>query len=285
MRRSIRDAIVGLSIVGGIATLTSTMLWLRGFKLSSNSWTVIARFEDASGLAERSPVTYRGILVGSVDKIKVTPSSVKAVLKINNKNLRLSRPVTAKVFTSSLLGGDAQVSLLSRGKPLSLIAPLPISNNCLESNVLCKGQEIKGESLVSISNLTEEIDRMLQQAGNQDKVTSFIESTQQFDLTQKKLEELINQAKLEINRAEPILKNLTEASSHLKNILAPLDNPKTLNDIQETASSTRSIAKRIDNLGSNVGNAMEDQELMDALRKVTIGLGELFNEIYPGRNQ
>jgi phospholipid/cholesterol/gamma-HCH transport system substrate-binding protein len=41
-----------------------------------------ANFNDASGLAERSPVTYRGILVGSVRSIKVTSSAVVAELEI-----------------------------------------------------------------------------------------------------------------------------------------------------------------------------------------------------------
>ena len=71
MRRSVRDAIVGFTVIGGIIGFASTALWLRGVAGSSH-WTVTARFSDAAGLAERSPVTYRGILVGSVRSIEVT---------------------------------------------------------------------------------------------------------------------------------------------------------------------------------------------------------------------
>ena len=110
MRRSVRDAIVGFTVIGGIIGFASTALWLRGVRLGSSHWTLTARFNDAAGLAERSPVTYRGILVGSVRSIAVTPEAVVAELEINKSDLRLPLPVTATVGSASLLGGDAQVA-------------------------------------------------------------------------------------------------------------------------------------------------------------------------------
>ncbi len=282
MRRSVRDAIVGFSLVGGIVAFATTMLWLRGVRLSATAWNITASFKDATGLAERSPVTYRGILVGSVGKIQVTPDAVQATLEIDKGNLRLPKPVVAKVFTSSLLGGDVHVSLISRGsKPSDLKAPMPGATNCYESNILCNGEVITGESLTSISTLTEELERILQKADKQDIVASLVDSTRQFDITQKNLDELIQQVKSEVLRAKPIITNLSLASTHISNILAALDNPKTLNDIQQTASSTRSITNKIDSLGTDMQEIISDEDLMKALRSVTIGLGEFFNELYP----
>ena len=113
MRRSVRDAIVGFTLIGGIIGFSSTALWLRGVRLGSSHWTLTALFNDAAGLAERSPVTYRGILVGSVRSIAVTSEAVVAELEINKADLRLPLPVTATVGSASLLGGSAQVALVS----------------------------------------------------------------------------------------------------------------------------------------------------------------------------
>ncbi len=281
MRRSIRDAIVGLSILGGIAGFAGSSLWLRGIKLGEKNWYVTANFSDASGLAERSPVTFRGILVGSVGKITFSPQAVNATLEIQKSDLRLPKPVFAKVVTSSLLGGDAQVSLISLGKELPLNSPLPQSKTCPQSKVLCNAETIRGESLMSISTLTEELEKIIQQADKEDIVSSVVESSKQFDQTQKNLDDLIIQFKKEIYRAEPIITNLKKASSHINNILAAIDNPDTLEDLQRTASSTRSITKKIDNFGSDFSQILEDKELMYAIRSLTIGLGELFNELYP----
>ena len=129
MRRSVRDAFVGFSLIGGVSLFSGGMIWLRGMQFNANSWSITARFKDASGLAEMTPVTYRGILVGSVKKINFTPSSVETKIEINNKDLILSKPVLAKVTTNSVLGGDAQVSLVSNGIPASL-ENSPISKNC-----------------------------------------------------------------------------------------------------------------------------------------------------------
>ena len=115
MRRSVRDAIVGFTVLGGLLGFAATGMWMRGIRLGSSEWRLTANFNDASGLAERSPVTYRGILVGSVRSIKVTSSAVVAELEITKGDLRLPLPVTATIGSASLLGGDAQVSLMSRG--------------------------------------------------------------------------------------------------------------------------------------------------------------------------
>ena len=79
-------------MIGGIVGFASTALWLRGVRLGSSHWTLTARFNDAAGLAERSPVTYRGILVGSVRSIEVTPEAVVAELEINKADLRCRCP-------------------------------------------------------------------------------------------------------------------------------------------------------------------------------------------------
>ena len=281
MKRSIRDSIVGLSIIGAITGLTSTMLWLRGIKLGAESWKVEATFENASGLAERSPVTYRGILVGSIGKINITPQSVNASIEINKSDLVLPKPVFAKIITSSLLGGDVQVALISNNKILSKNLELPKSKNCQNKIILCKGDKIKGISLKNISTLTEEIADLLKSADQENMVSSLVESTKQFDKTQKHLDELINQVKKELSGLDPIINNLKDSSDHIKSILGSINNPETLEDIKKTASSTRSITNKIDLMSNDFAKIIDDEDLMNALRRVTIGLGELFNEIYP----
>ncbi len=285
MRRSIRDAIVGLSLIGAIAGFGGTLLWLRGVRLTAKTWRVTASFENASGLTKRSPIKYRGILIGSIKDIKITPRDVKATLEIDKSDLILPLPVFAKVVTSSVLGGDVQVSLISSNKDIPLKPPMPMSNQCIGNGILCEGDEIKGESLMNISTLTEEFEKILQKAESQNVISTLVDSTKQFDKTQKNLDELIVQAKSEIDRAMPIINNLIIASNHIQNILASIDNPETLNDLKQTAKSTRSLTKKIDNIGSDMSKIMEDEQLMNALRNVTIGLGEFFNEIYPSKTK
>ena len=281
MRRSLRDAFVGFSLLGGLVIFSGAMLWLRDFRLGSKTWEISASFKDASGLAKMSPVTYRGIIVGSVQKISFTPNTVETKIKLNNDNLILPKPVIAKIVTSSMLGGDAQLSLISLGKSLNKNELITVNKDCPKKRILCSGDKIKGVEMVSISSLTEGINGIIDEADRQAIVNKVSESIQQFDRTQANLDELVLLSKSELIRAKPIISELTKASFHLNNILESLDNPETLKDIQELASTSSSLTKKIDQMSSDMGNIMEDKELINALKKVTIGLSKLFDDIYP----
>ena len=281
MRRSLRDAFVGFSLLGGLVIFSGAMLWLRDFRLGSKTWEISANFKDASGLAKMSPVTYRGIIVGSVQKINFTPSTVETKIKIHKNNLILPKPVIAKIVTSSVLGGDAQLSLISLGKSLKSNKLSKVNKDCPNKKILCSGDKIKGLEMVSISSLTEGLDQIIDQADKQAIVNKISESIKQFDKTQANLDELVLLSKSELLRAKPIISELKKASFHLNNILESLDNPKTLKDIKELASTSSSLTKKIDQMSSNMGSIMEDKELVDALKRVTIGLSKFFDEIYP----
>jgi len=281
MRRSLRDAFVGFSLLGGLIIFSGAMLWLKDFRLGAKSWEISANFKDASGLAKMSPVTYRGIIVGSVQKINFTPNSVETKIKLHDNNLILAKPVIAKIVTSSVLGGDSQLSLIPLGKSLNRNELFKVNKDCPSKRILCSGDKIKGVKMVSISTLTEGIDEIIDQADKQAIVEKISLSIQQFDRTQANLDELVLLSKSELIRAKPIISELTKASFHLNNILESLDNPKTLKDIQELASTSSSLTKKIDEMSSDMGNIMEDKELVDALKRVTIGLSKLFDDIYP----
>jgi len=281
MRRSLRDAFVGFSLLGGLVIFSGAMLWLKDFRLGSKTWEISASFKDASGLAQMSPVTYRGIIVGSVQKINFTPSTVDTKIKLNNDNLILPKPVIAKIVTSSMLGGDAQLSLVSLGKSLNKNELITFKKDCPNKRILCSGDNIKGIEMASISSLTEGINGIIDEADRQEIVNKVSESIEQFDRTQANLDELVLLSKLELIRAKPIISELTKASIHLNNILESLDNPKTLKDIQELASTSSSLTKKIDQMSADMGNIMEDKELIEALKRVTIGLSKLFDDIYP----
>ena len=281
MRRSLRDAFVGFSLLGGLIIFSGAMLWLRDFRLGSKTWEISANFKDASGLAKMSPVTYRGIIVGSVQNINFTPNTVETKIKLHNNNLILPKPVIAKIVTSSVLGGDAQLSLISLGKSLKRNEIFSIDKNCPNKSILCNGDKVKGVEMVSISNITEGIDQIIDQTDKQAIVNKVSQSIQQFDKTQANLDELVLMSKSELVRAKPIITELTKAAFHLNNILKSLDNPETLKDIKELAATSSSLTKKIDQMSSDMGNIMEDKELVDALKRVTIGLSKLFDDIYP----
>ena len=283
MRRSVRDAIVGFTLIGGIIGLSSTALWLRGVRLGSSHWTLTALFNDAAGLAERSPVTYRGILVGSVRSISVTSESVVAELEINKADLRLPLPVTATVGSASLLGGSARVALVSSGTPLPQDAPLPQAPGCQPTRQLCSGGTVVGQEVPSLSTVTATMQELLAQVQDERVIPNVAASLEQIEATTKSFELLTVQLQDELAKAAPVIRNLELATAHVNNIVASLDNPETLSDLQRTAANAAELTAKIDAVGGDVAQLTGDPEFMKGVRNLTIGLGELFGEIYPAQ--
>ena len=283
MRRSVRDAIVGFTLIGGIIGFSSTALWLRGLRLGAGHWSLTARFNDAAGLAERSPVTYRGILVGSVRSIEVTPEAVVAELEINKGDLRLSRPVTVTVGAGSLLGGDAKVALVSRGEPLPQDAPLPRGVDCQPTRQLCNGGAVVGREAPSLSTVTATMQELLAQVQDERVIPNVAASLEQMEATTKEFEALTVQLLDELAKAAPVIRNLEAATAHVNNIAASLDNPQTVSELKQTAANAAQLTAKIDSVGSDVAQLTGDPEFMKGVRNLTIGLGELFREIYPAQ--
>ncbi len=281
MRRSLRDSIVGFSLLGGILIFTFFTFWLRGIRLSSKNWYLFAEFSNASGLSKKSPVTYRGILVGSIEDILFTNESIKAKIVINNPEIILPKPAFARVVTNSFLGGDVQVALETSEKTIPKKISNPISDECNSKLIICQGDIITGKQLSSLSNITNKISQLLKESNQENLIENLINSIDQFDSTQENLDELIYLSKQEILRVKPLINEITIAANNLNDILSTINNKETLNDIKVTINSARSISSKIDAMSDDFEKLTTDKELTKSLRDLTIGLSKFLNEIYP----
>ena len=281
MRRSLRDSIVGFSLVGGLVIFASFSFWLRGIKLSSKDWSFFANFSNASGLSKKSPVTYRGIIVGSIEDLIFTNKSIKAKIVINNPEIILAKPAFAKVVTNSFLGGDVQVALETSEENLPKNIEKATSKACNKNLIVCEGDTITGKQLSSLSNITNRINQLLKDSNQENLVENIINSIEQFDKTQVNLDELIYLSKKEINRVEPLLNELTIAAEHLNKLLATMNDEETLEDIKLTLESSRSIFEKLDLMADDFQLLIKDKELTSSLRDLVIGLSKFLNEVYP----
>lgn len=303
MRRSVREALVGFSLLAAIAGGLGFWLWLKGISLQRNNWTIQATFSDAAGLAERSAVLYRGVQVGNVRKVQVTPQAVEARLEITDPNLRLARPVVARVATGSLLGGDAVVSLFSSG-PLLPPGPGPRAQACDNRRIVCHDGKVAGVAAPTLESVTETVQRLLSQAEQEKVVPQMAQATRAFERTAgeteklsrdgqvfvKDAQKLVQELNTSVRKADPILANLNQASSeaaaatrHARSVTARLDNPQTVKDLQATLANARKLTDRWQAVGKDVSKLTGDPKFMDGVLSVSVGLGKFFDELYPAQ--
>jgi phospholipid/cholesterol/gamma-HCH transport system substrate-binding protein len=302
MRRSVREALVGFSLLAAIGSGLGLWLWLKGISLSRDTWNIQASFLDAAGLAARSPVSYRGVQVGSVRRIKVTDRAVIADLEITDPSLRLSRPVLARVGTGSLLGGDAVVSLLSAGKPLPAAGPGPRDRRCDDSRMVCDRGKVAGIAAASLDSVTETVQKLLDEADRSKLVPQMVAATRTFEATAREAQQLTRESQLFIRdgqrlvkdlngsvvKVDPILANLNSATAdaakatrHASNLAAALDNPRTKADLQATLANAKKLTDHWQAVGGDVSKLTGDPKFMDGIRSVSVGLAKFFEELYP----
>ena len=298
MRRSVREAIVGLSLLAAITGALALWFWLKGIALGQRTWTLRVRLEDAAGLAERSPVRFRGVMVGSVRRIQTASDAITADLEITQSELRLSQPLLARVEPSSLLGGDAQVSLISRGGGLPAGTPGPLARACNPRLIACDRSAIPGEAAPTLSSVTDLMQKMLEEADRGQLLPTMAKATRSFDATSQearrfivRAQTLVAQLHAAVGKADPILLNLNKAtaeaaaaSGHVRNVAAALDNPRTLAELKATVTNAEKLTARLDAVGGDVNRLTADPQFMDGVRSVTVGLGRFFDELYPAES-
>ena len=290
MRRSVREAIVGFTLLAAVSGSAGLWFWIKGVSLASRQWTIKVSFADAAGLADRSSVTYRGVLVGRVSSIKATASAVIAELEITNPDLVLPRPVMAQVQSGSLLGGDAEVALLSAGPAPAATEPGPLAKGCATTRIVCNGGSVEGQTAPTMASVTSTLQALLDQASNEKLIPKVVATTESFDLTAKEANRfmasgqvLVTDLTAAVRKADPTLTNLNKATAHLNSIVAALDNPKTIGDLKATASNAKTLTARLDAVGGDVNKLTSDPTFMDGVRSVAIGLGKFFDELYPAQ--
>ena len=303
MRRSVREALVGFSLLAAVASGMGLWFWLKGVSLARSNWTIQATFDDAAGLANRSPVAFRGVLVGRVRSIKVNGQEVVADLEITDPSLRLARPVVARVGAGSLLGGDAMVSLLSAGPAQPLTGPGPLDRGCDNSRMVCDRGQVRGVEAPTLDSVTATVQKLLDQADRDRLVKRLVLATDAFDKTAdetRKLsvqgqafmgdaEKLVKGLNGVVGQTDPIVKNITaasadarQASRSVKQLAGRLDQASTVNDLQATLANARKLTQRWEAVGGDVQKLTGDPAFVAGMRSVSVGLGRFFDDLYPG---
>ena len=124
---------------------------------------------------------------------------------------------------------------------------------------------------------------LLAQVQDEQVIPNVAASLEQIEVTTKEFELLTVQMQDELAKAAPVIRNLETATAHLNNIVASLDNPQTLSELKQTAANAAQLTATIDAVGGDVAQLTSDPEFMKGVRNLTIGLGELFGEIYPAQ--
>ncbi len=108
MNTRIVEIWVGIFVAAGMAALFMLAMKVSNLSTYTNNegYEITARFEDVSGLKERSPVTMAGVTIGRVKQIGFDEQTFEAVvtLRIQEQYKVLPKDTSASIYTAGLLG-------------------------------------------------------------------------------------------------------------------------------------------------------------------------------------
>jgi len=122
MKRSIIDLWVGIFVAIGLASVTFLALKVANLtpQSDSNSYTLIAEFDNIGGLKVKAPVKSSGVVVGRVSNIELDTKRyvARATLTLDGQ-YHFSRDTSAEILTAGLLG-EQYVGLVQGGEEENL---------------------------------------------------------------------------------------------------------------------------------------------------------------------
>ena len=131
MDRKVLDLWVGIFVAAGLAALLVLALKVSNASTTfntSDSYTVIAEFDNIGGLKPRAPVKSAGVLVGRVESIGFDNQKFVARVELKlDRRYEFPEDTSASILTSGLLGeqyigldGGADDQVLKEGDRLKL---------------------------------------------------------------------------------------------------------------------------------------------------------------------
>ncbi|KKZ12647.1 MAG: hypothetical protein TE42_03710 [Candidatus Synechococcus spongiarum SP3] len=311
MRRSLREAAVGLSILAALVVASGLWLQLRGNRLFGTAWTITVRLDDATGLASRSNVLYRGVDVGTVQSITPQPDFVAVQVQLSAPELAIAQPVRARVTTGSLLGGTAQLVLIGSSRPLA--APVsPTAEDCPSAQQLCAGAVLPGDQSPSLDAVVASITKLLDYVididllGSADETIKALTDTSNIVTTaaaetitlMQSLQNLVQRLEPTVDNVNTSTANVATLTGHLANVSAELDRPETIAKFMQTMTNVEKATDQLsakagtilvnvegftaslDEIGSDILGITSDPAVAEGLRNLVVGLGLLFEDLY-----
>lgn len=152
--RTVREGSVGLLILAGFLLFGGIFVWLRGFRLGQESYKITATFSNANRVIAGSPVRYRGVRVGEVEKIEPRANGVAVIIQINRVDLTLPRQGLLIEANQSGLVGETSIDIFPKTELASAQAEMsPISEDCDSTIVVCENDTVQGEVGASLDVL------------------------------------------------------------------------------------------------------------------------------------
>ncbi|MBE9009117.1 MCE family protein [Pseudanabaenaceae cyanobacterium LEGE 13415] len=266
--RTVREGSVGLMILAGVGLFGALVLWIKGLNPANQSFTVYADFAAINGVQAGSPVRYRGVTVGRIDKIVPGPNGVEVKLEIARADLVIPRDSELSVNQTGLLG-ETVLDITPRKEIAdSAVTGRPLDTDCNRELILCQNSRIKGVLGISTDELIRATIRFAdtysspQFTGNINSLTkNSSEAAAEIARLSREVSSLVRSARTEVRTFSATARSIGSTADQATLTIAQVNDlitanrstlVTTLDNLSATSSDIRTTVSRISPLLSQV---------------------------------
>jgi phospholipid/cholesterol/gamma-HCH transport system substrate-binding protein len=291
--RTIREGSLGLLIIAGVAVLGGGVLWLRGFRGDSGFSFAIA-FTDASGLSVGSPVRFRGVQIGKVQNLQAESTNVKVNVAIDNPKLVIPRDSLVETNQSGFLNSTT-IDIFPKANLASDPNFDPLSQNCDNNKIVCRGITIEGKTGVNFTQVVRETSETMRKLNDSELLNSLNktlkstdEAAQSFKVLANSANKLINSFQGPVAQFSDTATAISQAANNFSQTANKVDGlilenkeklAKTLEGISATANEAKALLASTRPLLDD-GKFIKDlQKLSDNAAETAANLRQLSTEV------
>jgi phospholipid/cholesterol/gamma-HCH transport system substrate-binding protein len=276
------ETVVGVIIFCSLVLLVVSLMWLEDVRLGGRGMTLVAHFQDVTGLNRGDPVTVAGLAVGQVEDLSLAEDGVMVTFSIGEEH-RLLRGSRAIIRSQGVMGEKIMAVIPGAGpEPLEPGERIPGQYEQdftqVVSQVGTVGDELRAVLAAIRSLLSDSTSGGLRQAVRQAGAAS---SQLQGLLTRNasRLDETI----VNLHRTSSALAQLAPGQQ-AEELISSLE--KASRDVSATAAHMKTISASLDSLlepslegRSTLGQLLSDEALYRDCRLLVNHLDSLVLDI------
>ncbi len=292
------EAKVGLLVVVGSAVLLYMTLMVGKYEFGTKKgYLLTADFESVSGLDEKSAVRMAGVKIGTVEKVELSDSRARVVMRIN-PDVQIKRGSEAAVKTMGLLGEKfVEIIPPSRVAGASQLSAAPGGGAQRQPGTLKPGERI--QVTVSPSDVDKLISQLSAIADDVKQVTGSLRQVLGTERGARSLEDMLaDLRKTTANIQEfsyalrsdgtELVMRLNELAASLngvvgenrENLKVTMENVREASKNAELAlASIESAARKIDRGEGTLGKLVSDESMYNNIDSAAKGLSNYVSRV------
>lgn len=278
-----KEVKIGIYAVVIIAAAWVGIRFLSGVDVFGRNVTYYAYYDEAAGLQNASAVMIRGVKVGQVAQVAVSPedpSKVKVTMSVS-RDYKLPSDSQAKIFSAGLMGGKAiEIELGSSSETLAAGAEIraEVEKDMLDMAASELG-DIKGKVVELIDNLNKTVTGLNAVVdGNNANITAAVAN--------------LNAVLAEL-RSSHIVSNIDEFTGTLSRngeridsvmmgvnaLVAELEQRQLAKSLADAVATLNEVLAKVNNSQGTVGGLLGDRALYDNLATASNNLSVLLADL------